>query len=72
MKLKIVIHPEKDGGFSVAVPALPGCYSCADTLEEALANIREAAEGWLAVANERQPFEPEDRSGEDIVQEIEL
>ena len=27
MKLKVVLHPEKEGGYSVAVPALSGCYS---------------------------------------------
>jgi predicted RNase H-like HicB family nuclease len=47
MKFKVILHPEAEGGFSVAVPVLPGCYSCGDTLEEALANIREALEGAL-------------------------
>ena len=48
MRLKVLIRPEADG-FSVSVPALPGCHSQGDTLEEALANIREAAELWLEV-----------------------
>ena len=72
MKLKVVLHPEKEGGYSAAVPALPGCYSQGDTLDEALANIREAAEGHLEALNERQPFDPQDRSDDDVVQEIEL
>jgi len=72
MKLRVVIHPETEGGYSIAVPALPGCYSCGETLEDALANIREAALGWLEAANERQPFAPEDRCAADLVQEIEL
>jgi predicted RNase H-like HicB family nuclease len=55
MKLKIILHREEDGRYSVAAPALPGCFSQGDTLEEAVANIREAAEGWLEAANERQP-----------------
>jgi predicted RNase H-like HicB family nuclease len=50
MKLKAVIHPAAEGGFWAEVPALEGCYSEGDTLEETLANIREAAEGWLEVA----------------------
>ena len=50
MKIKILIRPEDVGGFSVSVPALPGCYSQGETLDEALANIREAAELWLEVA----------------------
>jgi len=53
MKLKVLIHPAEEGGFWAEVPALPGCVSEGDTLEETLANIREAAEGWLEVAEER-------------------
>ena len=40
------------GGYSAEVPALPGCYSQAETLEELRANIRDAAEAWLAVAHD--------------------
>src|SRR5688572_27317188 len=47
-----VLRPEPDGRFSVSVPALPGCYSQGDTLEDALSNIREAAEGWLLVRHD--------------------
>ncbi len=72
MKLKVVLHPEKEGGYSVAVPALSGCYSAGETVEESLRNVREAAEGLLAVLNDRQPFEPEDHSPDDMVKEIEL
>ena len=50
MKLKVLIRPEIVGGFSVSVPALPGCHSQGETIEEALVHIREAAELWLAVA----------------------
>ena len=50
MKIRAVIHPAAEGGFWAEVPALKGCYSEGDTLEETLANIREAAEGWLEVA----------------------
>ena len=53
MKLKAVVHPAEEGGFWVEVPALPGCVSEGETREEALASIREAAEGWLAVSGER-------------------
>ena len=37
----------RDGdGFGVSFPDLPGCLTCADTPEEALANAKEALEGW--------------------------
>ena len=44
---------EPEGGFSVTVPALPGVASQGETQEEALANIREALEGVLAVYQEQ-------------------
>jgi predicted RNase H-like HicB family nuclease len=53
MKLKAIIHSAEEGGFWAEVPALPGCVSEGDTWDETLANIREAAEGWLLVAGER-------------------
>ena len=53
MKLKIVVHPAEEGGFWAEVPALPGCVSEGETLDETLANVREAAEGWLEAATER-------------------
>lgn len=47
MKLKIILEPSPDGGFTVYVPSLPGCISEGDTTEEALQNIREAIELYL-------------------------
>lgn len=47
MKLKVVLEPSEDGGYTVYVPALPGCISEGETIEEALKNIREAIELYL-------------------------
>lgn len=47
MKLKIVLEPSEDGGFTVYVPSFPGCISEGDTREEALHNIREAIALYL-------------------------
>jgi len=47
VKLKIVLEPSDEGGFTVFVPALPGCISEGETREEAMQNIREAIELYL-------------------------
>ena len=72
MKLKVLVRPEVVGGYSVSVPALPGCHSQGETLDEALANIKEAAELWLEVASKTAAKQV--RKGEAGVelQEIEL
>ena len=53
MKLQVVVHPAEEGGFWAEIPAFAGCVSEGDTLEETLLNIKEAAEGWLEVADMR-------------------
>ncbi len=53
MRYAVVVTPDlEDGGFVVECPAIPGCVSEGDTIEEAIANIREAIEGCLAVLRE--------------------
>jgi predicted RNase H-like HicB family nuclease len=47
MKVKIVVHEAEEGGFWAEVPALPGCASQGETMEELIVNIREAITGWL-------------------------
>lgn len=47
MKLKVILEPSDEGGYTVYVPSLPGCISEGDSKEEALANIREAIELYL-------------------------
>ena len=54
MKFKVVIHPAEEGGFWAEIPALPGCLSEGESYEEVIANIREAAAGWIEVAAERE------------------
>ena len=51
--LTAIVRPEPDvGGYSASIPALPGCHTQGETLDEVRANLREAAEGWLAVAHD--------------------
>lgn len=47
MTLKVLIHSAEEGGFWAEVPALPGCVSQGETMDELRSNIREAIEGWL-------------------------
>jgi len=54
MVLNIVLEPSEEGGYTATVPALPGCISEGDTIEEAMANIREAIELCVEVAEEME------------------
>jgi len=47
MRYTVLLVQEDDGGFVAKVPALPGCVSQGDTRDEALTNIREAAELYV-------------------------
>jgi predicted RNase H-like HicB family nuclease len=47
MKIKIVLEPQEEGGFTAYVPSLPRCISEGDTKEVALKNIKEAIELYL-------------------------
>jgi len=47
MKLKVVLEPSDEGGYTVLVPSLPGCISEGETIDEALTNIREAIDLYL-------------------------
>ena len=59
MKLKVLLHLAEEGGYWAEVPALPGCVSEGDSFDETLANIREAAEGWLEVSSEQAEADPQ-------------
>lgn len=49
----IKLHPDTEqGGYWVTVPALPGCFSQGDTLEEGIANAREAIAGPIQCLSE--------------------
>ncbi len=45
----VELKPQEEGGYTVTVPALPGCISEGDTMEEALENIKDAVEGYIKV-----------------------
>ena len=49
MKIKAIVHDAEEGGFWAEVPAIPGCSTQGDTLDELLFNLREAIEGCLSI-----------------------
>ena len=48
MKIKAIVHEAEEGGYWAEVPAIPGCASEGETMEELLNNLQEAIEGCLA------------------------
>ncbi|MHB1012389.1 MAG: type II toxin-antitoxin system HicB family antitoxin [Desulfobacteria bacterium] len=59
MKLRVVLEPSDEGGYTAIVPALPGCISEGDTREEALANIMEAISLYVEPVEDDLDFAPE-------------
>ena len=53
MKIKAIVHVAEEGGFWAEVPALPGCVTEGESMEEVMANLKDAIEGWLVVAEGR-------------------
>lgn len=49
---QVIIEAEETGGYVVSCPSLPGCHSQGDTIDEALANIREAIELYIETLEE--------------------
>ncbi len=49
MKIKVVVHEAEEGGYWAEVPAIPGCATQGETLEELMKNLHEAVEGCLSV-----------------------
>jgi predicted RNase H-like HicB family nuclease len=49
----VVIHEEPEGGIWAEVPALPGCYTQGDSIEELMDNVSEAIAGVLEVLKEQ-------------------
>ncbi|MFB2876001.1 type II toxin-antitoxin system HicB family antitoxin [Floridanema aerugineum] len=67
MKIKVVLEPSDEGGYTAYVPSLPGCISEGENIDEALMNIQEAIELYL------EPLEEDTYFGESaIVRELVL
>ncbi len=60
MEYTIIIHKAEEGGFWAEVPALPGCFSQGETVEETSANIKEAVELHISCLMEDNEIIPVD------------
>ena len=63
----IILHPDETGGYWTEVPALPGCMSQGDTVEEAIEMSKDAIALWLESMREQGEAIPEDK---DIVVKV--
>lgn len=63
----IILHPDESGGYWTEVPALPGCMSQGDTVEEAIEMTKDAIALWLESMLDRGEAIPEDK---DIVVKV--
>ena len=52
MEYTVLIHPAEEGGYWTEVPALSGCLSQGETIEEAIENAKDAIECHLAALRE--------------------
>ncbi len=53
MIIQAIVHKAEEGGYWAEVPALPGCMTEGETLDELRANLLEAVQGWAEAAEER-------------------
>jgi antitoxin HicB len=59
---KILLHKEPEGGYTVSVPALPGCISFGENIDEAITMAKEAIELYIEELLERGEAVPDDNN----------
>ena len=57
---KIHLHKEPEGGYTVLVPALPGCITYGEDVDEAISMAKEAIELYIEELQERGVAIPDD------------
>ncbi|MEN6611620.1 MAG: type II toxin-antitoxin system HicB family antitoxin [Methanoregulaceae archaeon] len=61
MEYTILIHQAEEGGFWAEVPALSGCFSQGETIEETMKNTSEAIEAYIqCLQDDHEPVPHED------------
>jgi predicted RNase H-like HicB family nuclease len=61
MEYTILVYKAEEGGFWAEVPALPGCYSQGETIEETMENVKEAIEAHLLALKEEREEVPTEK-----------
>ena len=54
MTIRAIVHQAEEGGFWAEVPALPGCMTQGETLDELRSNLHEAVELWLEAGSSEE------------------
>ena len=70
LKYTVILVPEEEGGYSVEVPALPGCYTQGETREGAIAMVKEAIELYLESCKAHNEPMPEESGVESLIIEV--
>jgi predicted RNase H-like HicB family nuclease len=71
LNYRIRLLKEDDGGFTVIVPALPGCVTFGETIDDAIAMAKEAIEGYIETLNELGKEVPRDNDVLDYTVSVE-
>ena len=70
MEYTVIFHQAEEGGYWAEVPALPGCYSQGESIEETVKNTREAIEAHIEALKEEGQKIPEE--GEFVIGKIKV
>ena len=70
LKYTVILVPEEEGGYSVEVPALPGCYTQGETRDEAISMAKEAIELYLESCRGHSEPIPEETGVESLIVEV--
>ncbi|MCI2429107.1 type II toxin-antitoxin system HicB family antitoxin [Candidatus Acetothermia bacterium] len=70
LRYTVIFEPAEEGGYIVRVPALEGCVTQGDTLQEARDMAKDAIEGYLAVLQEEGLPIPEDIETKPVYEKV--
>lgn len=60
-----IVEDQEEGGYVVSLPDLPGCITCGETIESAVANAEDAKKAWIVAAMEEDlPIHEPDNLGD--------